>query len=220
MNERMDKEEGPAPLYELYMAGAIAMCDAWAVDRYPVPGKKTGAVRQMALVSYAAPASTMRGMRANLKTQKEGGLARLMPHAPDDPRTPEMQSIGIQLLGDGQYSQVRVGRLRGYHHAIAIAAGPTATSEENEEAPDDIFYVFAKDEADGPLVFYREFIKRSPTPSLPLWAETIWDMCRGRGEIRDLESFGIHGWRCDMRYEELERAITAEVRAGHLQIEA
>lgn len=212
----------PAPLYELYLGGAIAMCDAWAVDKYPIHGVSRQAQGQLAMASMTAPPSTVRGMRANLRVQKEATTANLMAYTIEDPRTPSLQGLGIDLLADCKYTQVRVGRLRGYHHAIAMAqSAPTGYKADDEAThgePDEVFYVFARSSEDGPALFYKEFIKRSPTPTIPEWTDAMWGMCASRGEIRELDTFGIHGWRCDMHYDETERQIRAMVANAQLPI--
>ena len=212
----------PIPLYELYMAGATAMCDAWVIDRHPIHGMNRAGEQQIAMVSITAPQSTIKGMRANMQIPKDGAQASLLAYAPEDPRTPSHQGLGMGLLNEGSYTQGRVGRLRGYHHAIAMAENaPTAWKADDpntHNAPEEIFYVFARKESDGPGIFYREFIKRSPTPTIPEWTEPIWAMCVKRGEIKELEGFRINGWRCEMRYGEIERALQQAVAKGELPI--
>lgn len=213
-------DEQPSPLYEMYLGGAAAMCDAWAVDPYPIAGQVRAGQQHLTLISFTAPQSTTKGMTAVLKTQARERTADLVAYRREDPRTPSMSRLNLALMETANYWQSRINKLRGYHHVIAIAQEtPEGRAVEKAEGdPDETFYIYARNESDGPEIFYREFARRSPTPCLPEWARQIWGMCTGRGEIRTLQSFGVAGWRCDMRYDDIEALISQKVAAQELPI--
>lgn len=215
-------DDRPSPLYEMYLAGAAAMCDAWAVDPYPIAGQNRGGgtSQHLTLISFTAPQSTTKGMSAVLKTQAKERTADLVAYRREDPRTPTMSRVSLDLMENAQYWQTRVNSLRGYHHVIGMARNQEEgrAAEPEDGAPDETFYIYAKREEDGPRIFYREFAGRSPTPCLPEWADQIWGICAGRGEIRELKTFGIKAWRCDMRYDDVERVISQKVAARELPV--
>ena len=213
-------DDRPSPLYEMYLAGAAAMCDAWAIDPFPIAGQNRAGTKYLTLVSFTAPQSTTKGMSAVLRSQARERTADLVAYRREDPRTPSMSRVSLELMENAQYWQTRVNSLRGYHHVIGMARNQDEgrNVERADGDPEETFYIYAKREQDGPKIFYREFAGRSPTPCLPEWAEQIWAICVGRGEIRELETFGVSGWRCDMRYEDAEKLISQKVAARELPI--
>ncbi len=213
-------DDQPAPIYEMYLAGAAAMSDAWAIDPYPITGSNRAGQSHLTLVSFTAPQSTVKGMRATLRTQARERTADLVAYRREDPRTPSMSRLDLTLMEEADYWQSRVSSLRGYHHLIVIARQIPEGKDETKAdgTPDETFYIYANNEADGPRIFYREFAARSPTPCLPEWADQIWGVCVGRGEIRELTTFGVQGWRCDMRYQDIEAIISQKVASRELPI--
>ena len=209
-----------APLFDLFVAGAFATCDAWAADPYPLAGLTNSTRWLLAMASFIGPPSTVRGIGANLRTAGQHNGATILSHDPNSRNDTNLHNLGLHLMPGANYYSAPLNALQGYRHVIAMAAQTPATrmsdKDDDDINPDESFYIFSHSPDDAPAIFYREFAKRSPTPTLPEWTEPLWELCLARGEIRPLRSSGIHGWRCDMRYQALEAKICEALASGTL----
>lgn len=207
----------PQP-WEINTETVSAVCDAWALDinrtqRY----SRTSA---LVFVSLAAPATTIKGIRGLLR-RSNPGVASLIPlYAPDDDLPPPRARRGVQLnlLRNGRQLQRSLSNLYHQHHYICMAGDQSPDDEDDEVSETDIFYLFARDEDQGPAAFYRQFIRRSPTPTLPEWSEFIWDAAEDLNLVHALDCHGIAAWRCAVKYPMLESRIVEALRSGQLPL--
>lgn len=219
-----------APIYELHIADISAFTDAWAVDHHPLPGLIADRSAKLVFASIIAPATSIKGIRAALMVRTNLHPGSLVPYQPDDPRTTPRRNLSLTLMRDHQRWQTRLPSLQRNHHLIIAAKDvpqPSVGSSPDDDQPEpqntpaantETFYIFARNPDDAPLVFYREFARRSPTPSLRQWAPHIWQLVHDADAVRPLDTWRIHGWRCDLNYNAIENALTAMVADGNLPI--
>ena len=215
----------PVPLYEIHIAQVAVMADAWALDTYPHPAMPAHNLRHLAFASLIGAATTIKGIRAALHVGKDLHGAVLQPYRPGDPGTRTWQNVNLSYLHNARLWQKRIPTLTHSHHLIAAAGDlpqpqPEEGTEQERNGNSGHFYIFARNEADGPMVFYREFSRRSPTPTIPEWAPQIWDLATAARDIRPLTAWRIFGWRCDIDYPVTEQRITDLVQKGDLPIPA
>lgn len=222
-----EHEAPPAPLYEVHIANVTALADAWALDTYPLPGLPQDNSNKLVFASLVAPPTTMKGIRAALSVTRDLPNANLLPYRAGDPRAPAWHNIRLGPLRNCRTWQTRIPSLGRNHHLMLAAndvpqdpfVGSRQRQSENKPDPEcETFYIFAEQEADGPMVFYRQFTKRSPTPTIPEWAPQIWQQAVETKQIRPLTTWGIHGWRCDLNFQDLEENIIDLVANGALPI--
>lgn len=205
--------------WELSIGSLTAVCDAWALDPKAVHVKAKGLV----FLSVAAPSSTIKGIRGLIHGAKSSP-ATIAPlfTTESEPPPSTLSHIVTSPLRKGRQFQRRLSTMERQHHYICVPAGDfNAVVEEkdaDEESQADTFYVFAPGEEDGPAAFYRQFIRRSPTPTLPQWALPIWEAAEDRNQVTRLESAGISAWRCEVNYDHLETAIVRALKRGHLTL--
>ena len=206
--------------WEIGVDSVAAICDAWAIDQKAAPGNRNDR-KGLVFVSLAAPASTIKGIRAKIRATNRT-LAQLTPLFVDEDgeSPPPIRRIDLSPLRKGQQFQRRLTGLTHQHHYLAMVGDSAQYSpdedDSDEEANVDRFYVVAQRPEDGPLTFYRQFIRRSPTPTLPQWAQYIWDEAEDRNQITQLAAYGITAWRCEVNYQELEKGIVTALRRGRL----
>ena len=210
-------EDEPCPLYEMYIAEVYCLCDAWAADdKWSGPGRS----HQLIFASLMAPMSSIKGIRAALNIKKDPGVAYLEPYVREDPRTPSPGVLGLEAVRKPIMNQGKLQSIPRSYHAIIATANTLPAIEKNGDNEDeeeiDTFYVIAKDADDGPRMFYKELAKRSPTPTLPEWADIIWTHCVERAQIRKLPSWRIEAWRCKITWDELEAEIQLQVANGKM----
>ena len=175
----------------------------------------------LVFLSLAAPSSTIKGVRAILNKTTPGAASLSPMYTSDDDSKPpaKRDNLILKPLRKGQQFQRRLGGLAHQHHYLCIAREQPVTLSTDEEASDkDKFHIYAGAEGDGPAAFYRQFIRRSPTPTLPQWAEQIWEFAEDLNFVTKLDSAGLSAWRCEVNYEKLEDSIVQAVRRGHLPI--
>lgn len=212
--------------WELQLETVSAICDAWAIDpKHKAPSRSDGA---LVFVSVAAPAATIKGIRGTLNSATPG-LAMLTPlYAPsetdDSPRPRPRRRILLHTMRKARQFQRRLHSLSHQHHYLAIIAEshpvnqPPGDDPESGQQQPDQFYLFTHHEADGPAAFYHHFIRRSPTPTLPEWAEHLWDTAEDYGQITRLDSAGICAWRCELEYPKLEQNLIRALKRGRLPL--
>lgn len=199
------------------------MTDAWALDTYQHPGMAAHKLRHLAFASLIGAATSIKGIRAALHVGKELHGAVLQPYRPGDPGTRTWHNVHLTHLRNARIWQKRIPSLTHSHHLIAAASDLPQPQLDDETERENTgnrgnFYIFARNEADGPMVFYREFSRRSPTPTIPEWAPQLWDLAITAGDVRPLTAWRICGWRCDIDYPVFEQRITELVRKGALPI--
>ena len=213
--------------WELSIESVSAVCDAWAIDH----SLNNRNAPRLVFMSIAAPASTIMGFRGLIHgSASNKANASLSPlFTPDDEITPErITNIHTAPLRRGRQFQRPLSGLQRQHHYLCLpaevskaSAGQNITPDEetDEDEPAthaDAFYIFAPNEDDGPNAFYRQFIRRSPTPTLPQWADRIWDAAESRQYVVALKSSGICAWRCEVNYDEIEAYIVNNLKHGRL----
>ena len=224
-----EPDSPPAPLYEVHITNVTAMSDAWALDTYPLPGLPADNATKLAFASLIAPPTTMKGIKAALQVTKELTNANLQPYQTGDPRTPAWHDVRLGLLRNCRSWQTRIQSLGRNHHLILAANDvpqdpfPNSrlrqTEDETEkEKQKETFYIFAEQEDDGPMVFYKQFAKRGPTPTIPEWALQIWEQALEFNQVRPLTAWGIYGWRCDLDFQVMENSIVSLIAEGALPI--
>ena len=209
--------------WEFNTESVAAVCDAWAIDSGNRRHHRGG--KGLVLVSLAAPMSTVKGIRGMINGASNK-VATLIPlhHAEDDARTPVIQrELSLLPLRKGRQFQRRLSSLNHYHHCVIMTPDTTAApvvdeEEETSTNATDTFYVFCRDPDAGPQALYRQFIRRSPTPTLPEWAEFIWETAEDRNQLKPLLASGIAAWRCDINYDDMETAIVNALRRGRLPL--
>lgn len=166
-----------------------------------MPGLPSDHTTKLAFASLIAPPTTMKGIKAALQVTKELPSADLLPYQTGDPRSPAWHDVRLGLLRNCRTWQTRIPSLGRNHHLNAgrqrRTPSPLASSrprqmetEPENDKHNETFYIFAEQEADGQVVFYRQFAKRGPTPTIPEWAPRIWEQALESNQIRPLDGVG------------------------------
>ena len=209
----------PTP-WELSLTSISAICDAWALDRRLSRGY--GAAGGLVFLSVSAPPTTLKGIRAALNSTKSDTASLSPLYFAEDQEQPEpKRGILISPLRRCRAYQRKLATAGNQSHLICLADEPpnrTGSDDDEEETTAESFYLFARRTEDGPDAFYRQYIRRSPTPTLPEWSQHIWEFAEDHNHVEQLQAHGIAAWRCDVDYTELEHSIVTALKRGRLPL--
>lgn len=96
----------------------------------------------------------------------------------------------------------------GAMHALLVPDAAFYATERQD------FLLLARSEADAPELHYRFLTRRIDLPLHGSWTAWLWERGLASGEIRPLDAFGVHGWRCVPDLDALQAALGRALR-GH-----
>ena len=218
-------EDGQPQLsYIIYIDATFAIADTW-VTRVPKPRNRgsTPNPGELIFISMTAAQHAIKAIRPNMRLgrMKFGYIQPLTSESnPPDPRG----AIDPNGLKGGSFYETRLPKVADSpitSHLIAIAKHPGLVTKK---AGDHSYkatgvYVFTLSEEDLAKAFYRHFKEHSAIPTLPQWADQIWEFAGQAGLARKLPSSNnINAWYCQVDDYLLTPLISEAVAKGKLPI--
>ena len=120
-------------------------------------------------------------------------------------------SVPWETMGSWTIKMGKLASGRGWHSFVYAKWAELAHTEPN-------FLVLARTPEEAPAIHYRFLDSRSKLPLHPSWREWLWRRGLENGEIKELESLGVLGYRCVPDHVRLEDEISEAVAKGRLTV--
>ena len=219
-----DAHAAPQLSYILYTDSTFAIADTWVTKASPP--KQRGRNQQPAeliFISIAAAQHAIKAIRPNLRSGRMK-FGFIQPLTSESNQPNPNGSVNPNGLKGGSFYETRLpkgdtGPITSHLIAIAKHPGVIARKAGEHNYRATVVYVFTHSEADLPTAFYRHFKEHSGIPTLPQWADQIWNFLRDAKLAQKMpSSSNIHAWSCEINDYLLTPMITEAVSKGELPI--
>lgn len=102
----------------------------------------------------------------------------------------------------------------GAMHALLVPDAALYATERQD------FLLLARSEAEAPDLHYRFLSRRIDLPLHASWTRWLWERGLQSGEVRPLDAFGIHAWRCIPDLDALQPALARALRGHRIPVPA
>ena len=208
----------------LYTDATFAIADAWATAK--LPDKPSNAYQKPAPLIFISMAAAQHAIKAVRPLMRSGKMnfGHLQPLSKNSVQPEPSGRIDPNGLKAGSFYETRLPKMPGApitSHLIAIARHPGKLSRRSGEHHYEAtgVYVFAKSANQLSKAYYRHFKEHSTLPTIPEWADHIWDfVVRNSMAVQLPSSSNIHAWQCEINDYLLSPIITDAVQKGQLPI--
>lgn len=219
-----DAAQQTSDSYILYTDATFAIADAWATA--PLPRKRSNGYQAPAPLIFISMAAAQHAIRAVRPAMRSGKLrfGHLQPLSSSSVQPEPRGRIDPNGLRDGSFYETRLPKTPGApitSHLIAIAKHPGKLSRKSGDHRYEAtgVYVFAKSKDQLAKAYYRHFKEHTSIPTIPEWADHIWDFVVENVMAVPLpSSSNLLAWECEINDYLLTPIITNAVQQGKLPI--
>ena len=123
------------------------------------------------------------------------------------------RSLSTSVRGQSRLHLARLP-VSGAHHALLVPDAALYATERQD------FLLLCRTQEEAPLLHYRFLNRRIDLPLHPAWSGWLWERALRVGEVRVLDSLGVHAYRCIPNRAELQDALGRALRGRRLPLPA